>query len=174
MNTSTYTPSNESLKFVAFIRACGVEDNANAEIHYRLADKYFGNDKQVLIEAFRGSAKSTLMEWFIIYIATIGELPGFGKVDFIAFIGDSAENGVKNAFRNIAGKIDKSDLLQQVLKIRRKTDAEMELVNVDGVELNLKGYGAGTNIRGVRYKGSRPDIIILDARRSLAWDESLR
>lgn len=159
---SKYIPSKESLEFIAFIRAAGVEDNANAEIHYRLADKYFGKDKQVLIEAFRGSAKSTLMEWFILYIAFKGELPGFGAVNFIAFVGDSMENGVKNAFRNLSGKIDRSPLLQQVIKIKRKTDSEMELENVDGVELNLKGYGASTNIRGVRYKGVRPDIIILD------------
>ena len=159
---SKYIPTRESLEFIAFIRACSVEDNANAEIHYKLADKYFGTDKQVLIEAFRGSAKSTLMEWFIIYIAVKGMLPNFGKVAFIGFIGDSMENGVKNAFRNIAGKIDQSELLREVLTIKRKTDSEMELVNADGVELNLKGYGAGTNIRGVRYKGARPDIIILD------------
>lgn len=147
---------------MAFIRAAGIEDNANAEIHYRLADKYFSADKQILIEAFRGSAKSTMMEWLIIYIAALGELPNFGKVEFIAFIGDSMENGVKNAFRNIVGKIDRSPFLQQLIKIQRKTDSEMELVNVDGVELNMKGYGASTNIRGVRYKGVRPDIAILD------------
>ena len=157
-----YIPKKESLEFIAFIRAAGVEDNANSEIHFKLADKYFGKDKQVLIESFRGSAKSTLMEWFILYIAVKGGLHGFGKVDFIAFIGDSMENGVKNMFRNLVGKIDKSPLLQQFLTIVRKTDSEMELKNINGVELNIKGYGAGTNIRGVRYKGSRPDIVILD------------
>ena len=75
-----YIPSTESLKFIAFLRAAGVEDNANAEIHYRLADKYFSKDKQIVVEAFRGSAKSSLMEWFIIYTAAMGELPGFGSV----------------------------------------------------------------------------------------------
>ena len=30
-----YIPSARALKFVAFIRACATEDNANAEIHYR-------------------------------------------------------------------------------------------------------------------------------------------
>lgn len=157
-----YVPSEEAVKFIAFIRACNVEDNANAEIHYKLADKYFSTDKQVLIEAFRGSAKSTMMEWFVLYIAALGKLHNFGKVNFIAFIGDSMENGTKNFFRNLAGKIDRSELLKQVLTVKRKTDSEMELVNVDGVELNLKGYGASTNIRGVRYKGARPDIVILD------------
>ena len=159
---SNYVPSKESLAFITFIRACGIEENANAEIHYKLADKYFSKDKQVLIESFRGSAKSTLMEWLVIYTAVIGELPGFGKVGFMAFVGDSAENGVKNFFRNIAGKIDRSQLLRDTLVIKRKTDAEMELVNTDGVELNLKGFGAGTNIRGVRYKNERPSVIIMD------------
>lgn len=157
-----YIPKKASLEFIAFIRACAVEDNSNSEIHYRLADKYFGKDKQVLIESFRGSAKSTLMEWYMLYIAVKGELDGFGKVNFIAFIGDSMENGVKNMFRNLIGKIDKSPLLQKYLTVVRKTDSEIELKNVMGVELNIKGYGASTNIRGVRYKGSRPDIIILD------------
>ena len=162
MMHGAYVPSEEAMKFIAFIRAANVEDNANAEIHYRLADKYFGTDKQVLIEAFRGSAKSTMMEWLVIYIAAMGNLHNFGKVDFIAFVGDSMENGTKNFFRNVAGKIDKSDLLKQLVSLKRKTDSEMELVNADGQELNMKGYGASTNIRGVRYKGSRPDIVILD------------
>lgn len=157
-----YIPSEDALKFIAFIRAAGIEDNANAEIHYKLADKYFSTDKQILIEAFRGSAKSTMMEWLVIYIAAMGQLPNFGKVEFIAFIGDSMENGTKNFFRNIVGKIDRSEFLGQLIKIKRKTDSEMELENIDGIELNIKGYGASTNIRGVRYKGVRPDMVILD------------
>lgn len=161
-NSSNYLPSEESLKLISFIRAAGIEDNANAEIHYRLADKYFGADKQVLVESFRGSAKSTMMEWFIIYAATLGKVPNFGKVDFIAFVGDAAENGVKNFFRNIAGKIDQSTFLQGLLKIKRKTDSEMELENSEGKMLCIKGYGMRTNIRGVRYNGARPDIVILD------------
>ena len=161
-STDKYVPSDEALKFIAFIRACDVEENANAEIHYRLADKYFSKDKQILIESFRGSAKSTLVLWLVIYTAICGELPGFGKVGFIAFVGDSAEGGVKNFFRNIAGKIDRSPLLKSLLTVLRKTDGEMELKNTKGVELYLKGYGANTNIRGVLYKNLRPDVVILD------------
>jgi hypothetical protein len=157
-----YIPSTDALKFIAFVRAAGIEDNSNAEIHYKLADKYFSNDKQVLIEAFRGSAKSTMMEWLVIYIAALGELPNFGRVGFVAFIGDSMENGVKNFFRNVVSKIDKSPFLQQLITVKRKTDSEMELENTEGKELNMKGYGASTNIRGVRYKGERPDMVILD------------
>ena len=49
MAEERYIPSEESVKFIAFIRAAGVEDNANAEIHYRLADKYFSKDKQIVV-----------------------------------------------------------------------------------------------------------------------------
>ena len=157
-----YIPSDESLKFIAFIRASGVEDNDSPEIHYKLADRYFGRHKKIVIESFRGSAKSSLFEWFILYIAVNGKLPGFGVLNFIAFVGDSAENGVKSFFRNIDTKIVRSEFLQKFIKVIRKTDSEMEIMNINGVELLLKGYGMKTNIRGVRYKGYRPDLIVLD------------
>jgi len=141
MEQSVYIPSDEALKFIAFIRASGIEENDTPEIHYRLADKYFGKDKQVMIESFRGSAKSTLMEWYILYAAANGRVPNFGVVNFIAFVGDSAENGVKNFFRNIQTKVDNSEFLQQFIKIKRCTNEEAELVNVNGHQLNIKGYG---------------------------------
>jgi hypothetical protein len=72
-NTDRYIPSDQALSFIAFIRACATEDNANAEIHYRLADKYFSDSKQIVIESFRGSAKSTLMEWLVLYTAVMVE-----------------------------------------------------------------------------------------------------
>ena len=159
---SDYKPSKQALEFIAFIRASGVEDNTSPEIHYRLADRYFGKQKKVVIESFRGSAKSTLMEWYVIYAAVLGSVYNFGDLNFIAFVGDSAENGVKNFFRNVATKIDRSNFLQKYVEIKRKTDSEMELVNKEGKELYVKGYGMKTNIRGVRYKGFRPDIVILD------------
>lgn len=161
-----YTPSNESLAFIAFIRAASVEDNSNAEIHYRLADKFFSKDKQILVEAFRGSAKSTITEWLVLYVAVLGYWPGFGKCPFIAFIGDSAENGVKNFFRNLEAKLDQSEFLRSLIRMDkdnyRKTDTEMELTNINGDTLYIKGYGAGTNIRGVRYRNHRPSAILLD------------
>ena len=77
-----YVPSQEALEFIAFIRASGIEENANAEIHYRLADKYFSRDKQILIESFRGSAKSTIMEWAVIYTSAKGEIAGIRTCRF--------------------------------------------------------------------------------------------
>ena len=161
-NEKGYVPNPESVKFIMFIQLAGVEENASAEIHYKLADKFFGGDEQVIIEVFRGAAKSTMVIWLFIYIASLGYLPGFGKVNFIGFIGDSMKNGVKNTFRNIVNKIDRSEFLQKLITVKRGTEDEVELVNADGAQLNLKGYGANTNFRGVNYNGARPDIVVLD------------
>lgn len=138
---SNYKPSQQALEFISFIRAANVEDNTSPEIHYRLADRYFGREKRVVIESFRGSAKSTLMEWYVIYAAALGEVYNFGNVDFIAFVGDSAENGGKNFSRNIATKIDKSDFLRKYITLKRRTDNEMEFVNSSGKEMFVKIYG---------------------------------
>lgn len=159
---SKYIPSEEAVKFISFIRAAGIEENANAEIHYRLADRYFSKNKRLLVESFRGSAKSSLIQWLVIYTAALGHLPGFGKPKFIVFIGDSDKKGVKNFFRNIVNKIDSSDFLKGLITIQRATDNEMELVNSEGYELDIAGYGASSNIRGINYKGNRPSIAILD------------
>lgn len=157
-----YVPSEASVRFIAFVRACNIEENANAEIHFKLADKFFSKSKNIVVESFRGSAKSSIMEWFILYAAVQGKIENFGEVNFIAFVGDSAEGGVKNFFRNLAAKIERSDFLKKYLTVKRKTDNEMELVNVVGHQLNLKGYGAATNIRGVRYNGTRPEVVVVD------------
>ena len=162
LKQNKYIPSEEAVKFIAFIKATGIEDNDTPEMHYMLADKYFHKHKRIMIEAHRGSAKSTIMEWLVIYVAVLGKLHNFGNVDFIAFIGDSAENGVKNFFRNINTKIEKSKFLQQYLTVARMTLDEAELINAQGKKLRLKGFGMKKNIRGVRYEGIRPDIIILD------------
>ena len=41
-----YTPSEEALKFVAFVRASGNETNVSPEVHYKIADGLFFSDKR--------------------------------------------------------------------------------------------------------------------------------
>ena len=155
----------EAVQFITFVRACGLEDNVTPVVHYKLADAFFSSDKEkrkILIECVRGLGKSTLMEYLVLYIAVLGYLPGFGKLSFIAFLGDSQDGNVKNFFRNISTKIENSDFLQAHLTVQRKTDKEMELLNKEGVELDIAGKGMNTNIRGIRYKGKRIELRICD------------
>lgn len=160
---SDYKPSVESLKFISFIKATGLEENENAPMHYYLADKVMSQKKRIAVEQFRGSSKSTIAgEYVMIYAAAMGRLPNFGEVNFIAGVFDSADGGAKNCIRNLTSKIDNSDFLKNLLTIKRVTQNEMELVNSSGHQVNIRVYGASTNIRGVRYNNMRPELVIID------------
>lgn len=161
-----YKPSLEAIKFISFIRASGNESNDSPEVHYKIADALFSpvrKDWKVLIECTRGLGKSTTVEYAVIYAAAMGEWPGFGKVPFVVFLGASQEGNVKQFFRNVANKIERSKFISSVLKVKRVTDTELELENADGVEMMVVGRGMSTNFRGLRSKsGDRPTLVVAD------------
>jgi len=159
----SFNPSIESLKFINFIKLCNVEENSNAEMHMILADKVMSKHSRIAVEQFRGSSKSTIAgEYVALYAGVMGKLPNFGTVNFMVGVFDSAEGGAKNFIRNISSKIDNSEFLSSQLKIKRVTQNELELVNSAGHQLNIRTYGASTNIRGVRYNNMRPELIVID------------
>lgn len=161
-----YVPSEEALKFIAFIRATGNEEFTSPEIHYKMADLLFSSDpkdKNVLEECCRGVGKSTVAEYAVIYAASLGYWPGFGKCPFVIFLGASAEGNVKQFFKNVASKISNSEFLSQVLKVKRVTDKEIELVNDEQVEMFVAGKGMNVNWRGARSpSGHRPSVLLAD------------
>jgi len=161
-----YIPSEAALKFISFIRATGNEDLPSPEIHYKMGDKLFSSkeeDKNVLEECCRGVGKSTIAEYAVIYAGAMGEWPGFGKCPFIIFLGASAEGNVKSFFKNVANKIESSEFLKQVIKVKRVTDKEIELVNSDGIEMFIAGKGMNVNWRGARSpSGHRPSVLLAD------------
>lgn len=163
---SRYIPSQEALKFIAFIRASGNEENTSPEAHYKIADKLFSSnpeDWKLVVECLRGMGKSTLIEYAVIYAAAMGEWPGFGKVPFIVFLGASQEGNVKQFFKNVASKVSNSTFINSVLTVKRQTDTEIELENVNGVETIVAGKGMSTNWRGIRSRtGKRPTLLIAD------------
>lgn len=166
MNYNLYIPSEESLRFISFVRASGNEEFSSPELHYKMADLLFSSDpkdKNVLEECCRGVGKSTVAEYAVIYAAAKGEWPGFGKCPFIVFLGASAEGNVKQFFKNVASKISNSTFLSQVVTVKRVTDKEIELVNADGVEMFIAGKGMNVNWRGARSpSGHRPSILLAD------------
>lgn len=162
-----YVPSEIALKFIAFIRAAGIEEFSSPELHYKMADLLFsGNedDWNALIECCRGIGKSTVAEYAVIFAAAMGEWPGFGPCKFIIFLGASAEGNVKQFFKNVASKITNSEFLMSLIKKDfRVTDKEMELENMDGNKLFISGKGMNVNWRGARSPdGHRPDVLLAD------------
>ena len=160
-----YVPSKFALKFISFIKLVNGEmgeENKSPLFHYEILDTIH-RCKNILIVSFRGSAKTTLTgEYMVLYLATFGQLEGFGDVNVIMYVGDTMENGCKNLRANIEHRYRNSEFLQKFIPQTRFTDAEMEFTNAEGHQLCVKMFGANTGVRGFKKYGIRPQIAILD------------
>ena len=170
-----YVPSDFALEFVTFIKLVNGtqgEENKTPIVHYYMLDTLTDGGRRILNLCHRGIAKTTVMgEYLFLYIATYGELPGFGQVDLGLYVSDSIENGVKNMRKNLEFRWENSDFLKQYVPEIRFTDIRWEFKNVDGKVFIIKGYGAKTGVRGAKEMGKRPRIAVLD---DLISDEDAR
>ena len=170
-----YVPSAFALEFVTFIKLVnGVqgEEHKTPLVHYRMLDTLTEGGKRVINLCHRGIAKTTVMgEYLFLYIATYGEIPGFGRVDLALYVSDSIENGVKNMRKNLEFRWENSDFLKEYVPEIRFTDIRWEFKNADGKAFIVKGYGAKTGVRGAKEMGKRPQLAVLD---DLISDEDAR
>lgn len=170
-----YVPSQFALEFVTFIKLVNGEDgeeNLTPLVHYRMLDTLTKNGKRVANLCHRGLAKTTLFaEYLFLYIATYGEIPGFGSIDLALYVSDSIENGVKNLRKNLEFRWENSDFLRQYVPEAKFTDIRWEFKNIDSKVLVVKGYGAKTGVRGAKELGKRPQLAVLD---DLISDEDAR
>lgn len=191
-----YTPSLDALNFFNFMRlVLGEEpENANSLAHYFLVDvifqnvdplKYYGYQSDVMRPEFiavmchREFSKSVILGTMLtLYMAYYGELPGFGKVNFGGYIGNSVRGGVRQNMQTIAGVYKDSDFLQDKFESTHFTDTAIKLVrhparNKDGSVKKsdkkigkrtfvLEGYGAMAGPRGSREGLVRPQFFIID------------
>lgn len=171
----TYVPSEFAIEFVNFIKLVNGEqgeENKTPVVHYRMLDTLTENGARVLNLCHRGIAKTTLMgEYLFLYIATYGEIPGFGRIDLALYVSDSIENGVKNMRKNLEFRWENSDFLREYVPEIRFTDIRWEFKNADGKLFIVKGYGAKTGVRGAKELGKRPQMAVLD---DLISDEDAR
>lgn len=170
-----YVPSDFALEFITFIKLVnGVqgEEHKTPLVHYYMLDTLTQGGKRVINLCHRGIAKTTVMgEYLFLYIATYGEIPGFGKIDIALYVSDSIENGVKNMRKNLEYRWENSEFLKQYVPSVRFTDIRWEFQNADGKLFIVKGYGAKTGVRGAKEMGTRPQLAVLD---DLISDEDAR
>lgn len=170
-----YVPSAFAFEFVTFIKLVNGaqgEEHKTPLVHYRMLDTITQGGKRVINLCHRGIAKTTLMgEYLFLYIATYGEIPGFGRLDLALYVSDSIENGVKNMRKNLEFRWENSDFLKEYVPEIRFTDIRWEFKNADGKIFIVKGYGAKTGVRGAKEMGKRPQLAVLD---DLISDEDAR
>ena len=170
-----YVPSDFALEFVTFIKLVNGnqgEEHKTPLVHYHMLDTITHGGRRIINLCHRGIAKTTVMgEYLFLYIATYGELPGFGRVDLALYVSDSIENGVKNMRKNLEFRWENSDFLKQYVPEIRFTDIRWEFTNADGKAFIVKGYGGKTGVRGAKEMGKRPQLAVLD---DLISDEDAR
>ena len=171
----SYVPSDFALEFVTFIKLVNGEQGEEHKtplVHYQMLDTITQGGKRIVNLCHRGIAKTTLMgEYLFLFVATYGEIPGFGRIDLALYVSDSIENGVKNMRKNLEFRWENSDFLKKYIPETRFTDIRWEFVNADGKVFIVKGYGAKTGVRGAKEMGTRPQLAVLD---DLISDEDAR
>lgn len=160
-----YIPTDFALRFVNFIKLVngGEEENKTPVIHMKMLDLIDSGETNIANMLFRGAAKTTVFaEYMCLYLATYGELPHIGEVDFAIYVGDTVENGVKNFRLNVEHRWENSEFLQKVVPRADFTMERFEFENEDGFVFSMYCYGAKTGVRGTKAKGKRPQLAILD------------
>lgn len=169
-----YIPSDFALEFVNFIKLVdgGESENRTPVVHYKMLDNFvMDNGLDTINLCHRGIAKSTLLEYLILYLGVYGDLPNFGKVPYALYISDSIDNGVKKMRKSLEYRYNNSKFLQQYITEIKFTDLRWEFINRLGKSFVVSGYGAKTGVRGTRENNSRPVLALLD---DLISDEDAR
>ena len=166
LNSEGYVPTTFALTFMNFIKLVNGaegESHKTPPVHLKMLDKVTGSNNYIANLCFRGASKTTLfMEYFVLYVAMFGYIPGLGKVEGMIYVSDSMDNGVKSARKNIEFRYNNSAFLQQWIPHAVFTDNYIEFQNTEGHRLGCKMFGAKTGLRGTKIFGKRPVIAILD------------
>lgn len=166
LNDGSYVPTQFALMFMNFIKLVNGkqgEANKTPPVHLKMLDKVVGEKNYIANLCFRGAAKTTLFfEYFVLFVAVFGHLPGFGTIDGMIYVSDSMENGVKSARKNVEFRYNNSEFLKEWLPEAHFTDNYLEFKNKEGHRLGCKMFGAKTGLRGTKIFGKRPVLCVLD------------
>ena len=125
---------------------------------YKDLDKALKNNRHLLIEAYRGAAKTTI----ITRLFTLWELLR-DKKSYCVIIGASNET-INETSETLKTELENNELLRYDfgIKIGLKWTSENFDFLVDNKSKKYRFYGVKKAIRGANFRGKRPDIIICD------------
>lgn len=163
-----YNASAFTMRFMKWREVfIGERDNATPMFHYALVDSIVGDNQEQIIESFRGSAKSTTVTCDLpLNLAFFGEAEWFdGEISYALIVSETSTqaedlvNEIKNAY-------NESEELQAAmeLSISKARELEFKVDRGDGTYryFSIVGKGAGQSMRGIKRRGTRPQIILID------------
>ena len=161
-----YVPSEFALEFINFIKMVNGdrgEENSSPVAHFKWLDGLCNRRKDNAILCSRGFAKSSIYcEYMVLYLAVFGSLPNFGNVDYMLYVSDSIDNGVKRMRNRIQRRFENSQFLQEYILVHKITDTRWYFKNKFGKEIVVTGHGISTGIKGTVELNTRPQLAVLD------------
>ena len=161
--SEAYTATQFTMQFMAFREAMlPARGNKTPMFHYALVDSLVGDNNEQIVESFRGSAKSTTVTCDVpLYLAFFGKAPFIeGEVNYAMVISETATQA-EDLLKEIMFTYDESEALQQAMEITKSNKNELEF-KVGDRYFNIVAKGAGQSMRGIKRRGNRPQIILVD------------
>ena len=124
------------------------------EFHKLTLENFYSSHPLVAEEAFRGGAKSTLLEEYVILSAL------FREFKFGVFIGNAYGMAVER-LASVKQELTNNDSLIELFGDQHgSTWSEGEIILSNGIK--IQAIGARQSMRGVKHNDQRPDLGLID------------
>ena len=128
--------------------------DATPDFHYELIDLWHGGDPRVVVEAFRGAAKSTLAEEAIVVMACLRKFRN-GLI-----LGETFDRAVER-LKSIKHEFEENPFIEELFgSLVGDTWTESRIVLKNGI--CIQAVGRGQSLRGVKHLDARPDMAFGD------------
>lgn len=115
--------------------------------------------KNIVIVAFRGSGKSTIMNMSLPLWSILGK----PQCKYVVILGLTQEQA-KRHLKNIKQELESNDLLKKDLGPFKEIESDWSsyTLEIPGLGARITAISADQSIRGMRHGAHRPDLIICD------------
>ena len=133
-----------------------------AEYHFKLSNLLLHGQRNMCIEAFRESGKTSLvLVGFPLY-----RLMNPGKNRFYLLIVTKSASESAEKIRFISETMQENPLFSwNISKVHKDSNSEggvFEVTTKMGERIRIEGAGKGSSIRGSLWRNHRPDVVVLD------------
>lgn len=128
--------------------------DASPEFHGDILRLFYSPSRNIALEAFRGGAKSTLIEEYVLMEVL------FREVHFPIIIGNNYGMACER-LATIKQELTNNDALIDLFGDQRgSTWSEGEIILANGIK--IQALGAKQSMRGVKHNNERPDLAVID------------
>ena len=123
--------------------------------HKEILELLYSPHPRVAMMAFRGAAKSTLLEEYVLLSML------FREFQYALFVGPKWGGSLASTLTPIRNELEMNDILIELFGDQKSTPWSMdELQLANGGK--IKAFGAGQSMRGTKSNDERPDLAAID------------